>query len=341
VIEADSIDGLIEALPVALVGVDARGLIFAVNEEAHALLGYARGELLGQPVEMLVPEAARARHVEDRQAYLRAPAGRPMGAARDLTALRRDRTPLAVRISLKPVQTERGPVTLAGIVDNSAQKALELHLREQYQLMEKKVAERTADLEQRNREMVGLLEALEAARAELEHLSRVDPLTGLPNRREFDARAEGECRRADRRGSPPCVAMLDLDFFKSVNDRFGHRVGDDVLRRVAGILKGRCRADDLIARYGGEEFVVLLPETDAAQAWPIVDRMRSAVEDAEWTRLCPGLGLTLSAGLAVRRPAEPLQDLIDAADRRLYEAKAAGRNRVRPALAEATRGEVC
>ena len=333
-IRAESVDHLIRALPLALVGVDARGSIVGANAEAESLLGYGHGELSGQSVEILVPAAARARHAGYRETYLEAPSDRRMAASRDLEALKRDGTRLSVRISLTQVQTPRGAVTLAAIVDMSAQKALEVSLREQYEVMERTVAERTADLEQRNRDMGRLLEALEKARAELEQLSRLDPLTGLSNRREFDTRAQGEFRRAARRGSTTCAAMLDIDHFKAVNDLHGHRVGDDVLRRVARVLASHCRADDLIARYGGEEFVVLLPETELPDASAVVERMRRAVEQENWTAMCPGLALTISAGVAARPPGGSVQDLIDAADRNLYAAKASGRNRVQASASD-------
>lgn len=320
--------GILEALPLALVGVDADGRIVFANREAEVLFGYCRDELLGEPVEVLVPEALRAGHATSRLAFLRAPVTRRMGEARDLRACHRDGHAFPVAISLKGHSDGLGDIVLAGIVDLSSQKALEAHWREQSAQLERRVAERTADLERRNREMQGLLRSLKQARAELERLSRHDPLTGLLNRREFDERAAREVRRALRRRSPTCLAMLDLDHFKTVNDRYGHAVGDRVLCRVAQILRAQLRRDDVVARYGGEEFIVLLPETGIEESAAVIERVRVAAASEPWTELQEGLLLTLSAGVASLAANEGLEAAIVRADRLLYEAKRQGRNRL-------------
>lgn len=320
--------GILEALPLALVGVDAKGRIVFANREAEVLFGYCRDELLGEPVEVLVPEALRAGHATSRLAFLRAPATRRMGEARDLRACHRDGHAFPVAISLKGHSDGLGDIVLAGIVDLSSQKALEAHWREQSAQLERRVAERTADLERRNREMQGLLRSLKQARAELERLSRHDPLTGLLNRREFDERAAREVRRALRRRSPTCLAMLDLDHFKTVNDRYGHAVGDRVLCRVAQILRAQLRRDDVVARYGGEEFIVLLPETGIEESAAVIERVRVAAASEPWAELQEGLLLTLSAGVASLAANEGLEAAIVRADRLLYEAKRQGRNRL-------------
>jgi diguanylate cyclase (GGDEF)-like protein/PAS domain S-box-containing protein len=319
---------LLEDLPLALVGVDAGGRIVFANREAETLLGYDRGEVLGQPVEILVPEALRGRHQLARAAYQRAPATRRMGASRELSARRRDGSEFPVAVSLNAPRCADGALVLAGIVDLTTQKELQAHLHDQYALMERRVLERTAELQQRTRQTEELLQSLKQARSELERLSRHDPLTGLLNRREFDERATRELRRASRRQSPTCVAMLDLDHFKSVNDRFGHALGDRVLRRVAAILQTEVRRDDVVARYGGEEFIILLPETALDESTAVIERVRSAVASEPWNEIRAGLALTLSAGLAELARSETLASLIDRADQLLYRAKRGGRNRV-------------
>lgn len=325
-----SLDELISSLPLALLGVDRHGAIIALNAEAESLLRYPRNRLLGLQVEVLVPAELREAHRTAREGFARTPSDRVMAASRDLTAIAGDGTPLSVRISLKTVRDMEG-VVLAGIVDLTAEKRLENELREQIDEMERRVADRTADLEARNREMTALLDSLESARIELERLSRTDPLTGITNRREFDAAAQKELHRSLRRHSPVCVAMLDLDHFKAVNDRHGHQTGDLVLRRVAQILSSHCRSDDLLARYGGEEFVLLLPETTLPEACGAVDRMRRAVEVEDWSRVQPGLAITLSAGVAAHDAAGSIHATIERADGCLYGAKSDGRNRVVPA----------
>ena len=319
---------IFDAMPMALVVVDPTGHILSINHEAESLLGYSRIELMGRPVEVLVPEALRDRHARDRAGYATAPTARPMGQFRELKARRADGTEVSVEIALKPLATERGMVTLAGMVDVSARWALERHLRDQNLALERRVAERTVELERRNGEMAAVLASLEKAREALDRLSRQDPLTGLMNRREFDERAASELRRAQRRASATCVAMLDLDRFKSVNDRFGHATGDKVLRQIADILRSHCRADDLIGRYGGEEFLLLLPETELAAAVEIVERTRRAIEMHDWARIDPRLTLTVSAGLTACRSGEVMAAVVARADELMYRAKRLGRNRI-------------
>ena len=157
-----------------------------------------------------------------------------------------------------------------------------------------------------------------------------DALTGLANRRYFFARAEGFCELARRYHRPLAVALLDLDWFKHVNDTFGHSIGDAVLERTARILQVTLRQPDLPARIGGEEFVALLPETTLEQALEAAERIRQAIEDAPLTlddgRLVP---VTASLGVAIYAVDEPnIQAALNRADAALYQAKQGGRNRV-------------
>jgi diguanylate cyclase (GGDEF)-like protein len=163
--------------------------------------------------------------------------------------------------------------------------------------------------------------------AELEADVRRDGLTGLGNRREVDARLPDLVQQAAARGAGLALAMLDLDHFKLVNDRFGHPVGDATLQALAQILRDSTRDGDLVARTGGEEFLVALPGVDPAQALEICERLRAAVQAYPWGSVRAGLALTVSVGVA-HAPAYDLTDLLHRADDALYQAKHAGRNRV-------------
>jgi diguanylate cyclase (GGDEF)-like protein len=161
-----------------------------------------------------------------------------------------------------------------------------------------------------------------------------DPLTELPNRRRFDEALREECRRCERVGAPLSVVFIDVDYFKRFNDTFGHGSGDDCLRRVATALReSLSRAGDLVARYGGEEFVALLPETDRDGAGAVARRFRAAVEALDIPNPSSAVEahVTISVG-AVTATADGLptdgQELLKAADRVLYLAKEAGRNRI-------------
>ena len=163
--------------------------------------------------------------------------------------------------------------------------------------------------------------------AALERHANIDFLTDLPGRRAFADIAEKECLRAARFGRPLAIAMLDLDYFKQINDRLGHAVGDSVLTHFARLLPPSVRANDVCARIGGEEFAVLLPETDVFAATDVVDRLRTKLlADPCWvgTRAIP---FTFSAGIATFRPGDNLESLMARADHALYSAKHDGRNR--------------
>ncbi len=154
--------------------------------------------------------------------------------------------------------------------------------------------------------------------AEVQKLARSDALTGLPNRRALDEVLPREMSRALRAGAPLCLAIVDIDHFKAYNDTHGHLAGDAVLRDCAAAWDQQLRGEDTILRFGGEEFLVVLPECDAEDAMEIVERLRRATPDEQ----------TCSAGLARWRPGESVDDLVGRADKALYEAKEAGRDRL-------------
>ncbi|WP_213996298.1 ligand-binding sensor domain-containing diguanylate cyclase [Arsukibacterium sp.] len=164
--------------------------------------------------------------------------------------------------------------------------------------------------------------------AELAALARLDSLTGLANRRAFDEAMQHELKRAKRQQEPLCLALLDIDHFKQVNDNWSHSVGDEVLKRVAATLQQHCRDIDSLARWGGEEFVILLPDTSLALAQEVCDRLRQRVADTCFTDIVPDLTVTLSIGLAMLQDKDDGKQLLIDADRALYQAKSRGRNTV-------------
>jgi len=153
--------------------------------------------------------------------------------------------------------------------------------------------------------------------------SRTDPLTGLANRRSLMERIEMEMAHALRSETPLSVAMVDIDHFKEFNDRYGHVVGDTVLRSVAAMMVSNTRDQDLVARYGGEEFCLVLPDTDLLGGHHLLDHLRSGGRDSTTE-----LGVTMSVGLTSWDGIEDPMSFIDRADRALYQAKSSGRDRV-------------
>jgi diguanylate cyclase (GGDEF)-like protein len=175
--------------------------------------------------------------------------------------------------------------------------------------------------------VVALVQVTVAQLRLVSHLSCTDELTGLPNRRAFVQRAELELARMRRTGTITTVAYLDVDGFKAVNDGHGHEHGDEVLRRIGEVLAQRLRATDLAARLGGDEFALLLPDTDAAQATPLLRTLRTAIATETVAR---GFPVTVSVGATTygRAPAT-VRALLRQPDELLYEAKRDGGHAVR------------
>jgi diguanylate cyclase (GGDEF)-like protein len=159
----------------------------------------------------------------------------------------------------------------------------------------------------------------------LERLAVTDPLTGLANRRGGERSVASEISRARRQKSPLSCIFIDIDHFKRINDTFGHQAGDRLLRDLSELLRRTLRAYDILVRWGGEEFLLILPGVTLDQARKLAERIRAAVERLE----TQGLGrVTISAGTAALDGSYDFEAMLDAADRRLYQAKASGRNAV-------------
>ncbi|HYL11374.1 MAG TPA: MASE1 domain-containing protein [Candidatus Acidoferrales bacterium] len=228
----------VESAPNAMVMVDPQGKIVLVNSPAIRMFGRGREELVGQSVDVLVPERFRGAHPEHRAGFSAHPQARPMGAGRDLYAVRKDGSEFPVEIGLNPIETEEGLLVLSAIVDITARKQAEDEIR---------------------------------------RLATTDSLTGLVNYRKLMDTVEAEIKRFDRTRRPFAVMLLDLDGLKKINDTYGHLVGSRALCRLANVLRAHCRQVDTPARYGGDEFAVVLPETGSGQARQIAARIRERI----------------------------------------------------------------
>ena len=164
--------------------------------------------------------------------------------------------------------------------------------------------------------------------AAFEQLSLTDSLTGLPNRRFVETRLAGEVRRFGLRGEALCVALLDIDHFKSINDRFSHSVGDKTLQAIAGLLRADIRPFDMAARLGGEEFLLAFPSNQLEQGIAACERLRVRLAAHDWTGCHPDLRVTASFGVVEATGGATIEQLIQMADAALYRAKHNGRNRV-------------
>lgn len=160
--------------------------------------------------------------------------------------------------------------------------------------------------------------------SELDRLARTDVLTGLPNRRVLEERLEDELHRSARSRKAFALAIVDVDRFKSINDRFGHPAGDEALQRFANVLRAQARHVDFVARYAGDEFAVILIDVDSPKARGIVERMVESIRSLE---LSNGGMLTASIGATLSYPVDSAESIIERADAALYEAKRQGRDR--------------
>ncbi|WP_176510999.1 sensor domain-containing diguanylate cyclase [Pseudomonas faucium] len=177
--------------------------------------------------------------------------------------------------------------------------------------------------------VLSLLHAmLRRHQASIEALATLDSLTGLPNRRSFDLLAAQALQQAQRDCAPLVALLIDLDHFKVLNDTHGHLAGDEVLRQFANVLQGSLRQSDILCRWGGEEFIVLLRETQGRQAIDVAQKIRRRTEQLTFSYDDQPLRLTTSIGLSSLQPGDTLHALLSRADRALYRAKQAGRNRV-------------
>ena len=195
-------------------------------------------------------------------------------------------------------------------------KAINKELNELNMSLEQKVADRTKELETKNRSLA--------------RLTKVDRLTGLYNHTTITGKLNeliDDVRRGVEEGQIPlAVAMLDIDHFKAINDTYGHQAGDGVLEKISETIDVSIRKSDLLGRYGGEEFMLILPDTELQVAVEVLERVRMQVEDMRFDQ--EALGVTISAGLVALKPDENGAAVIKRADNLLYEAKNTGRNRV-------------
>lgn len=185
-----------------------------------------------------------------------------------------------------------------------------------------------AELSEQNTDLTSKLEKEEARNYELEKQARYDKLTGVFNRGEFEIHAQEVLASAMRHKRKTTVLMLDIDFFKQVNDTYGHLLGDEVLRAVAQAIESAKRSEDIVGRYGGEEFSMVLPETDASGAEVVAERIRCSIEQLKFSN--PDIKTSISIGgySTVPIKGDDLNNLINSADAALYRAKNEGRNRV-------------
>lgn len=293
-IELAAYSEFLETIPDAALIVDATGRIVFANALAEKMLRYAPRSMRTLPLSCLIPASQRARHADQVGDFFHRPCLRPMGTGQHFAAQRADGSVFPVDIMLQPLRVGGEPLVLSIV----------------------------RDLTERRRMEVELHTAIERERA----LAHTDALTGAANRRFFVDMVQREIERARRYAHVFCLAYVDLDNFKTVNDRWGHSSGDDLLRSVVQAMSSHLRATDLLARLGGDEFALLLPETGAEGALTTLRKMRDSVAETMTPR---GWPVTLSVGvLTCRQVPATIDDLVRAADELMYRAKRSGKDAI-------------
>jgi len=283
----------------AIVLFDSEGRIFFWNPAAERLFGYSTEESLDRNFfELLVP-------AEDESGWLHAIKGElaqeavrslPSGWTVEFKALCRDGSTVDIEVALSTFEV--------GSTRYNVGIARDISRRKQFE-------------------------------KELVKLSITDPLTGVYNRRHFERRIRDEIKKARLEGRDLSLVILDLDHFKSINDRFGHDKGDQVLKATTDLIREHLQGKGTLARWGGEEFVILLPGLSAADAADLAETLREGINNM---RFDGDAEITASFGVAGLAPDDTFDTLIKKADNMLYEAKANGRNRVRAAIEEMQNG---
>jgi two-component system cell cycle response regulator len=276
----------------AILSVDADHRIVLFNPAAERMFGYAAEEILGRPLDLLIPHRYQTAHRDHVAGFIaEGPSSRSMADRNEVIGMTKDGREFPVEVSISKDLQPDGMLLTAVIRDITERKRFENELR---------------------------------------HLATTDPLTGLANRREFLASAERELVRVRRYDRPATVLMFDIDHFKRINDTHGHAAGDEALRHVAAICRDLLRESDIVGRLGGEEFGILLPETDVPSAREAAERLRQALARAEIPRPDGGiLRLTASIGIAACVAGDgSIEQALSRADDALYRAKGNGRNRV-------------
>lgn len=304
------VGAILESIQDAFVALDSKLVYRYANQTAAEWLDMRPEDLVGRRVLDVVPELSESRLAECVQSVV----DTGESATFDHHFESHD-----TWMEFRVYPNEEGVSVFYN--DVTVRKKSEQTIRQQQDELEaamEKLSENSEQLEHQRVE-------LEEANMQLQELATTDGLTGLLNHRTMLDELSMAAKRAERSREPLSVALLDVDNFKLYNDEHGHQAGDEVLKSLASILRASVRSVDVVARYGGEEFCVILPGAAADEAAMVCERIRKSIEGAEWEHR----DVTVSVGVTTSLDMSDPQRLIGRADQALYDAKAAGRNRVR------------
>lgn len=279
---------LLDSVSDAVITIDQTGIVKSFNSVAEKTFGYKADEVVGNNISMLMPSPDRENHDRYIQNYIETGTSTIIDKGRVVTGLRKDGSCFDLHLEVSEWKTDTGERLFSGIMwDVSEQKA---------------------------------------AHAELEFRATYDQLTGIYNRSAGSERLDVEMIRSERYDCYLSVVMLDIDYFKQINDCYGHQRGDEVIKRLVSVISKNIREIDVFVRWGGEEFLIILPETGLAGAELMALKLCDTIEQTQF-----GLSekVTVSMGVTSYKSADTVEQLLQRVDAALYEAKYNGRNCVR------------
>ncbi|MEK4528178.1 sensor domain-containing diguanylate cyclase [Paenibacillus sp. BGI2013] len=314
----------LDLAPCGYFSISDSGVVQSVNQTLLTMLGYERDELIGQHIESTMSVSNKVFFHTYFYPYIQL-----YGHVDEMYFTFRTRDQQAVPVLLNGVRQTRNGESVVDCVVVVMRKRIEhekdiLHTKTKLQELYQATQEANKELERLHEEYKIKEQALIKVNDQLETLASTDLLTGLKNRRFFQEKMLESLMMFQEKQRYFSLLVVDIDHFKSINDTYGHPIGDLVLGNLAGLLQTVSRSTDVVARYGGEEFVVILPDCEEEQAIGIAERYRSQVASADWGEY----NITVSIGAATVVEEDTEKSLFQRADNALYASKTGGRNRV-------------
>ncbi|APO47100.1 PAS domain S-box protein [Paenibacillus xylanexedens] len=314
----------LDLAPCGYFSISDSGIVQSINQTLLTMLGYERDELVGQHIESTMSVSNKVFFHTYFYPYIQL-----YGHVDEMFFTFRTRDQQAVPVLLNGVRQTRNGESVVDCVVVVMRKRIEhekdiLHTKTKLQELYQATQEANKELERLHEEYKIKEQALIKVNDQLETLASTDLLTGLKNRRFFQEKMLESLMMFQEKQRYFSLLVVDIDHFKSINDTYGHPIGDLVLGNLAGLLQTVSRSTDVVARYGGEEFVVILPDCEEEQAIGIAERYRSQVASADWGEY----NITVSIGAATVVEEDTEKSLFQRADNALYASKTGGRNRV-------------
>lgn len=317
-------DTQLDSAPCGYFSISDSGVVQSMNQTLLTMLGYERDELIGQHIESTMSVSNKVFFHTYFYPYIQL-----YGHVDEMYFSFRTRDQQAVPVLLNGVRQTRNGESVVDCVVVVMRKRIEhekdiLHTKTKLQELYQATQEANKELERLHEEYKIKEQALIKVNDQLETLASTDLLTGLKNRRFFQEKMAEKLLLFQEKQRYFSLLVVDIDHFKSVNDTYGHPIGDLVLGNLAGLLQSVSRGTDVVARYGGEEFVIILSDCEEEQASGIAEEYRSQVASADWGEY----NITVSIGAATVVEEDTEKSLFQRADNALYASKTGGRNRV-------------